>query len=199
MKTLRDYLAETDGTTNETIRRYGPVGSNRAVGFTLEEEKVDEGAMSDLDIAYQDYKKMTPQEFFAAYKISRENWYNKYSSLLKDLKEHAMDQMRKHAGIPIVVETGVQEDQGAGQPAAKAAELAPVGAIGTEIDEESNPTDTVTVDISLLIRLLEFAREQAHEDLDLNDVAERLTDLAANGETLSMDQFDSIVDGLGNE
>lgn len=35
MKTLKDYI-------EETIRRYGAVGSNRAVGYTLEEELEDE-------------------------------------------------------------------------------------------------------------------------------------------------------------
>lgn len=41
MKTLKDYL-------EETIRRYGPVGSNRGVGFTVNEES-DEELDEDAD------------------------------------------------------------------------------------------------------------------------------------------------------
>jgi hypothetical protein len=37
-------LLESFGHTTETIRRYGPVGSNRGVGFTLEEEEIEEAA-----------------------------------------------------------------------------------------------------------------------------------------------------------
>ena len=71
-------LLESFGHTTETIRRYGPVGSNRGVGFTLEEdeeeEEIEEGAMSDLDIERQDYERMTPQQFYAAYKITKADW-----------------------------------------------------------------------------------------------------------------------------
>ena len=61
-----------------------------------------------------------------------------------------------------------------------------------KVTEETNPTDTITVDVPLFIRLLEYAREDAKSDLDLHDVAERITKLAASGKTLTMDSYDSI-------
>lgn len=64
-----------------------------------------------------------------------------------------------------------------------------------EFSEPHNPQDSVSVDIPLLIRLLEYAREDAKTDMDLHNVAERLIKLSANGQTLSMDQYDQICPG----
>jgi hypothetical protein len=60
---------------------------------------------------------------------------------------------------------------------------------------EQNPTDTVTVDVPLLIRLMEYAKEDAADDMALHQVAERLTQLSAEGKTLTMDDYDAIVGG----
>lgn len=57
----------------------------------------------------------------------------------------------------------------------------------------SNPADSVSVDVPLLIRLLEYAREDAKTDMDLHNVAERLVTLSNEGRTLSMSDYDSIV------
>ena len=58
--------------------------------------------------------------------------------------------------------------------------------------KNSNPQDVVKVDVPLLIRLLEYAREDAKTDMDLHNVAERLIKLSAEGDVLSMDQYDAI-------
>lgn len=63
------------------------------------------------------------------------------------------------------------------------------------MEEAANPTDTVTMDIPLMIRLFEYAREDAKTDMDLHNVAERLIKLSAGGQTLSMDQYDQICPG----
>lgn len=60
---------------------------------------------------------------------------------------------------------------------------------------EDNPTDTITLDVPLLIRLLEYAKEDAEDDMALHRVAEQLTSLAGEGKTLTMDDYDSIVGG----
>lgn len=57
---------------------------------------------------------------------------------------------------------------------------------------EENPVDSVTVDIPLLIRLLEYAREDAKTDMDLHNVAERMIEMSKEGKTLSMDDYDAI-------
>jgi hypothetical protein len=62
-----------------------------------------------------------------------------------------------------------------------------------EIVPVENPTDEITVDVPLLIRLLEYAREDAQTDMDLHNVAENLISLSAEGRTLSMADYDSII------
>ena len=58
-----------------------------------------------------------------------------------------------------------------------------------------NPSDKVTVDIPLFIRLLEYAREDAKTDMDLHNVAEKAIALSETGRTLTMNDYDSIVAG----
>ena len=58
----------------------------------------------------------------------------------------------------------------------------------------TNPTDAVSVDVPLLIRLLEYAREDAKTDMDLHNVAERLIALSKDNRTLTMNDYDSICD-----
>ena len=65
-------------------------------------------------------------------------------------------------------------------------------------DGEENPIDSITMDVPLFIRMLEFAREDASTDMDLHDVAEKATALSAEGEILSMDNYEDLV-GDGTE
>jgi hypothetical protein len=64
-----------------------------------------------------------------------------------------------------------------------------------ELDEE-NAVDKVTMDIPLLIRIMEYSKEDAKSDMDLHKVAEKLTELSASGKTLSMDCYTEIVGGI---
>lgn len=54
--------------------------------------------------------------------------------------------------------------------------------------------DTISLDVPLLIRLLEYAREDANSDVDLHNVAEKLVELTDSGKVLTMQDYDSIVD-----
>lgn len=56
-----------------------------------------------------------------------------------------------------------------------------------------NEEDVIRVDVPLMIRLLEYAREDAKNDLDLHKVAKKLIELSEEGEVLSMDHYDKIV------
>ena len=71
-------------------------------------------------------------------------------------------------------------------------ESASVYDIFTE-EPEDNPPDVVKLDIPLLIRLLEYAREDAETDMDLHNVADMLIKLSGDGDTLSMNHYDQIV------
>ena len=56
-----------------------------------------------------------------------------------------------------------------------------------------NPQDTITVDVPLFIRLLEYAREDAQKDVDLHSLAENIIDLSEEGQVLTMDDYNAIV------
>ena len=60
-------------------------------------------------------------------------------------------------------------------------------------DKEKNPMDVIKMDVPLLIRLLEYAREDAKADMDLHSVAENLIELSKNDLVLTMTDYDSIV------
>ena len=58
-----------------------------------------------------------------------------------------------------------------------------------------NPKDIVKLDVPLLIRLLEFAREDASSDEELHKVASNIIDLSSVGETLGMMDYEAIMGG----
>jgi hypothetical protein len=61
------------------------------------------------------------------------------------------------------------------------------------MEHNFNPADKITVDIPLFIRLLEYAREDAKTDMDLHTVTEKAIAASAEGKTLTMSDYDSIV------
>ena len=71
-----------------------------------------------------------------------------------------------------------------------------------EADEQAqaaNPVDTVAVDIPLLIRLLEFSREDAKTDMDLHQLANNMINLSPDGNTLTMADYEELVAGLAGK
>jgi hypothetical protein len=65
--------------------------------------------------------------------------------------------------------------------------------------EQFNPSDKVTLDIPLFIRLLEYAREDAKTDMDLHNVAEKAIAASETGKTLTMAEYDSLVAGSSED
>ena len=65
--------------------------------------------------------------------------------------------------------------------------------------EETNPMDVVAMDVPLLIRMMEFAREDAKSDLDLHDIAEKAIALSSEGRTLTMSDYGAIFSDTLNE
>lgn len=70
---------------------------------------------------------------------------------------------------------------------------APTNPLPVKKDKEKNPIDVIMMDVPLMIRLLEYAREDAKEDVDLHNIAENLIELSKNGKVLNMDDYSSIV------
>jgi hypothetical protein len=61
-----------------------------------------------------------------------------------------------------------------------------------QVNEDINLKDSIRIDVPLLIRLLEYAREDAKTDLDLHDVAEKLITLSQTGRILTMNDYTKI-------
>jgi hypothetical protein len=59
--------------------------------------------------------------------------------------------------------------------------------------KEEDKIDTITMDVPLFIRMLEYSREDAAEDMDLHDITEKAISLNKEKDTLSMEDYDKIV------
>jgi hypothetical protein len=97
-----------------------------------------------------------------------------------------------------------QAQRVAGQQKAKQMAItkkaAPQGvAEDTETPHSNDPADTVTVDVPLLIRIMEYAKEDAKTDLDLHNVAEKLIGMSREGRTLTMDDYDTMIGGVNED
>lgn len=66
-------------------------------------------------------------------------------------------------------------------------------------ENEEDVIDTVTLDIPLFIRLLEYSKEDAQTDMDLHDVAEKAIALNKSKEMLSMEDYNTIIGDSNNE
>jgi len=64
---------------------------------------------------------------------------------------------------------------------------------------EADATDTVSMDIPLLLRMMEYAREDAKTDLDLHDVAEKMIELSKHHDYLCMDNYNEIVGSAAHD
>ena len=62
-------------------------------------------------------------------------------------------------------------------------------------EEEVAKTDTLTIDIPMFIRLMEYAREDAKTDMDLHNVTTNL--LKIKDKTISMADYDQVVQSTG--
>jgi hypothetical protein len=59
--------------------------------------------------------------------------------------------------------------------------------------KSEDKVDTITMDIPLFLRMLEYSREDAEQDLDLHDVTEKANKLGKEKGILSMDDYEEIV------
>jgi len=68
-----------------------------------------------------------------------------------------------------------------------------------EMIPEADATDTVSMDIPLLLRMMEYAREDAKTDEDLHDVAEKMIELSKHHDYLCMENYDEIVGAAAHD
>ena len=61
------------------------------------------------------------------------------------------------------------------------------------LKEAFNPSDTITMDAPLFIRVMEYAREDSKSDLNIHDIAENAIQASVDGETLTMKDYNTII------
>lgn len=69
----------------------------------------------------------------------------------------------------------------------------PIDYIGTVSEDNNGNIDTLTMDIPLFLRLLEYAKEDAKTDLDLHYVTENALKCMQGKNKLSMDCYKNII------
>lgn len=76
-------------------------------------------------------------------------------------------------------------------------QVAAVAETVTEDDQpQINPIDHVTMDVPLLLRIMEYAKEDAKTDMDLHHVADNLIEMSKTGQTLTMAHYNDIVGSM---
>ena len=60
-------------------------------------------------------------------------------------------------------------------------------------EEQPDAIDIVTLDVPLFIRMLEYAKEDAADDMDLHDVATKTIALSKQKGILSMEDYDTLI------
>ena len=65
-----------------------------------------------------------------------------------------------------------------------------------EMDE--NPSDVIKLDVPLFIRLIELAREEINNDVDLHKIAENIIRISSS-KVASMADYEEIIQGIGKK
>ena len=69
--------------------------------------------------------------------------------------------------------------------------------MGYEFDDYyENEEDVIKLNVPIMIRLLEWAREDANKDVELHVITERLIELSEEGETLTMSDYPEIIQDM---
>lgn len=92
-----------------------------------------------------------------------------------------------------VAKHAVQSGSGAHKNKKKAAKQGDVRHKSKVHEDKLNKPDVIKMDVPLLLRVLEYAKEDAKTDMDLHFVAKNLIDLSQEDRTLSMTDYNKIV------
>ena len=113
--------------------------------------------------------------------------------LFRSIKDYGADAEKVMTGraITLAKKMVMKEQKQRIKELVKQVLSAPVAA---PVKQEKNPVDTITLDVPLMIRLLEYAREDAKTDMDLHKVAENLIQLSKEGRLLDMIDYNSIIE-----
>lgn len=61
------------------------------------------------------------------------------------------------------------------------------------VESIGSKPDVISVDVPLFIRLLEFAKEDAKDDMQLHKITENMLNLSKSGAYLTMNDYNKII------
>jgi hypothetical protein len=117
------------------------------------------------------------KQFFNQYKQKKNSWVKKYGA--------DAEKVMTGAAFKRAESIAMKENK------QRIREMVKKALMGPTVEE--NPIDTVSLDVPLLIRIMEYAKEDAQNDMDLHKVAENAIALSKEGKTLNMSDYSSIV------
>ena len=120
------------------------------------------------------------KQFFDQYKKNKNSWVKKYGA--------DAEKIMTGAAFKRAESTAMKENKQRIKEMVKKALMGPI-----KEEETVNPIDTATLDIPLLIRIMEYAKEDAQTDMDLHKVAENIITLSKTGKPLTMEDYNNIV------
>lgn len=120
------------------------------------------------------------KQFFNQYKANKKEWVKKYGA--------DAEKVMTGAAFKRAESVAMKDNKQKIKEMVKQALLAP-----PMPKKKENPEDVIKLDIPLLIRILEYSREDAKTDMDLHKVAENLIQLSKTGRVLDMEDYDSII------
>lgn len=127
------------------------------------------------------------KKFFNQYKQNKQKWVKNYGANAERVMTGAAFKRAESAAM--------KDNQQRIKEAVRKALMGPeeVNSKAFIQSREKNPQDVVSMDIPLLIRMLEYAKEDAQTDIDLHKVAENLIELSKTGRVLDMSDYNSII------
>ena len=193
-----DYKVELNAEEVEQVDEV--LDTYKGIKSYLDKSVVKRSALRDAPenkIAHPDYDKTANKirKSFAGSDKAINKW-NKKNSFTKEEVELDEKIDIKSMSMGDIIKDFQTSDapQFAGKSQAKRRQMAIAAKMATEeyLDEE-NAVDKVTMDVPLLIRIMEYSKEDAKSDMDLHKVAENLVEYSKSGKTLTMACYNHVV------
>jgi hypothetical protein len=178
MKRFVSIVAESKGPLNR-LTQAETIALN-----TYKEYKLDEKATTRPNLIDR-YFKQVEEEFSEGLTAKQEK--------VKQLAERASRQVGNY-GHQSSFAKHVQQSK---SPSDRIVQMAKSSAKVSNRDgykvEDTDGIDSVSLDVPLLMRIMEYAKEDARDDMALHHVVDKLIELSQSGKTLTMDHYDDIV------
>jgi len=145
---------------------------------------------------------MTPREteiytkFFNQYKKYSDKWIKRYGGKAEDIMNKRSHKIAKKLAenenkdkVREVIRKVLMTPPANPEPE----EINSVDFISNVKPVEDSTLNSIKLSIPLLIRMMEYAKEDAKDDLDLHFAAENMIELAKDNKTLSMKDYAQII------